>query len=213
MGAEEPYPPRCLHADNDTDVTETLWASVLSATNIIRLALVLLFHLGFPDGVHVPIMTLLMVVGCSSFGMAHVSLVMCLRWIQPSTRDGHEYGGSFPFMELFTWTNGSIWSKLDRVLINNVWSSLDLTCSASFLPMEPALKAPLKALNRDEFGSIFEKAKEANVAFKDAVQAHMDDPLNVTLKSKCHELGKGLISCVGGGEDFIDQKSLAMSFY
>ncbi|KAG9136341.1 hypothetical protein Leryth_027573 [Lithospermum erythrorhizon] len=51
-----------------------------------------------------------------------------------------------------------------------------------------ALKPPLKALNRDEFGSIFEKAKEANVAFKEAVQAHMDDPLNVTLKLKCHEL-------------------------
>ncbi|GAA0160764.1 hypothetical protein LIER_17244 [Lithospermum erythrorhizon] len=43
-----------------------------------------------------------------------------------------------PFMgSFFTWTNGSIWSKLDRVLMNSVWGSLALTCSASFLPMEP----------------------------------------------------------------------------
>ncbi|KAG9151042.1 hypothetical protein Leryth_027205 [Lithospermum erythrorhizon] len=57
----------------------------------------------------------------------------------------------------------------------------------NFLHVQTSSKALLKALNRDEFGSIFEKAKEANVAFKEAVQAHMDDPLNVTLKLKCHE--------------------------
>ncbi|GAA0186769.1 hypothetical protein LIER_34057 [Lithospermum erythrorhizon] len=172
-----------------------------------------------------------------------------------------------PFMgSFFTWTNGSIWSKLDKVLINGVWGSLALTCSASFLPMEPmsdhctviislvknfangtrpfkfmnmwlehpsfddvlrsvwdtwhegitqfslcsklkALKAPLNSLNREEFGSIFEKAMEANVAFKDAVQAHMDDPLNDTLKSKCHELRERANFLLAAERSFISQKS------
>ncbi|GAA0142619.1 hypothetical protein LIER_03474 [Lithospermum erythrorhizon] len=152
----------------------------------------------------------------------------------------------------FTWTNSSIWSKLDRVLMNNVWSSLDLTCSASFLPMElvsdhypvitslvknftsgirpfkfmnmwldhpsfddvlrsvwdtwhggmahfslcsklKALKALLKALNRDEL--------------EEGVQAHMDDPLNVTLKLKCHELGECANFLSEAEWSFISQKS------
>ncbi|GAA0160519.1 hypothetical protein LIER_17058 [Lithospermum erythrorhizon] len=37
----------------------------------------------------------------------------------------------------YTWTNGSLWSKLDRVLMNSVWSDRGLMCSAEFLPMEP----------------------------------------------------------------------------
>ncbi|KAG9133643.1 hypothetical protein Leryth_021637 [Lithospermum erythrorhizon] len=101
----------------------------------------------------------------------HLTLVwLCkaFKWMALGLEDAPSMGS------FFTWTNGSIWSKLDRVLMNNVWSSLDLTCSASFLPMEPV--------------SDHCPAKEANAAFKEAVQAHMDDPLNVTLKLKCHEL-------------------------
>ncbi|GAA0140201.1 hypothetical protein LIER_35201 [Lithospermum erythrorhizon] len=70
-----------------------------------------------------------------------------------------------------------------------------------------ALKTPLKALNRDEFGSIFEKAKEANAAFKEAVQAHMDDPLNETLKLKCHELRERANFLSEAERSFISQKS------
>ncbi|GAA0160354.1 hypothetical protein LIER_16928 [Lithospermum erythrorhizon] len=70
-----------------------------------------------------------------------------------------------------------------------------------------ALKAPLKALNRDEFGSIFEKAKEANAAFKEAVQAYMDDPLNVSLKLKCHELRERANFLSEDERRFIGQKS------
>ncbi|GAA0162662.1 hypothetical protein LIER_18702 [Lithospermum erythrorhizon] len=70
-----------------------------------------------------------------------------------------------------------------------------------------ALKTPLKALNRDEFGTIFEKAKEANAAFKQAVHAHMDDPLNVTLKLKCHKLRERANFLSEAERSFISQKS------
>ncbi|GAA0144297.1 hypothetical protein LIER_44065 [Lithospermum erythrorhizon] len=37
----------------------------------------------------------------------------------------------------YTWTNDSLWPKLDRVLMNYVWSDRGLMCIAEFLPMEP----------------------------------------------------------------------------
>lgn len=33
----------------------------------------------------------------------------------------------------YTWTNGSVWTKLDRVLINSDWQSSSLCCTAEFL--------------------------------------------------------------------------------
>ncbi|KAG9154542.1 hypothetical protein Leryth_014983 [Lithospermum erythrorhizon] len=35
----------------------------------------------------------------------------------------------------FSWTNGSLWTKLDRVLMNDVWHRKGLMCLANFLPM------------------------------------------------------------------------------
>ncbi|GAA0165339.1 reverse transcriptase [Lithospermum erythrorhizon] len=166
----------------------------------------------------------------------------------------------------FTWTNGSIWSKLDRALVNDGWTTLGLTCSVSFLPMEPvsdhcplvvslvrcfpggvrpfnflnmwlehpsfdeilgskwglwvggtaqfswasklkSLKAPLKSLNREEFGGIFEKAKAANGCFKEAVKAHMADPLNEDLKHQCQVLGDKACFLMNAEWSFISQKS------
>ena len=37
----------------------------------------------------------------------------------------------------FTWTNGTLCTKLDRVLINDAWSDLGLVCMANFMEMEP----------------------------------------------------------------------------
>ncbi|GAA0183546.1 hypothetical protein LIER_31085 [Lithospermum erythrorhizon] len=166
----------------------------------------------------------------------------------------------------FTWTNGSIWSKLDRALMNDGWTTLGLTCSATFLPMEPvsdhcpffvsavrcfsrgvrpfkflnmwlehplfeeimgskwgvwvggsaqaslasklkSLKSPLKSLNRDEFGSIFEKAKAANVCFKEAVKAHMADPGNENLKHQCQVLREKASFFMNAERNFINKKS------
>ncbi|CAH9134267.1 unnamed protein product [Cuscuta epithymum] len=39
--------------------------------------------------------------------------------------------------EFFTWHRGSIWAKLDRVLINPIWSAQSVTCQAHFCDMEP----------------------------------------------------------------------------
>ncbi|CAH9071538.1 unnamed protein product [Cuscuta epithymum] len=39
--------------------------------------------------------------------------------------------------EFFTWHRGSIWAKLDRVLINPLWSAQSVTCQAHFVEMEP----------------------------------------------------------------------------
>lgn len=33
----------------------------------------------------------------------------------------------------FTWTNGTIWSKIDRFLLNAEWHSVDLHCTAEFM--------------------------------------------------------------------------------
>ncbi|GAA0166841.1 hypothetical protein LIER_21906 [Lithospermum erythrorhizon] len=38
----------------------------------------------------------------------------------------------------FSWTNGSLWTKLDRVLMNDVWHRMGLVCLAKFLPMLPS---------------------------------------------------------------------------
>ncbi|GAA0149858.1 hypothetical protein LIER_37009 [Lithospermum erythrorhizon] len=38
----------------------------------------------------------------------------------------------------YTWTNGTLWFKLDRVLMNPVWSDLGVLCTIEFLSMEPA---------------------------------------------------------------------------
>ncbi|CAH9094512.1 unnamed protein product [Cuscuta epithymum] len=127
--------------------------------------------------------------------------------------------------EFFTWNKGTVWAKLDRVLINSSWSQHSLDCRAHFHEMEPEfdhtaivatilknsanrakpfkffnmwikhpkfsnivaqvwgqhiggsaqfslvrklklLKAPLKELNKMEFGHISMKAKEAKEDYK-----------------------------------------------
>ncbi|GAA0139883.1 hypothetical protein LIER_42597 [Lithospermum erythrorhizon] len=101
----------------------------------------------------------------------------------------------------YTWTNGSLWSKLDRVLMNSVSSDRRLMCSAEFLPMEPTsnhcpvlatvgaeirgtaqyvlcgklklLKKPLRKLNCDEFRGIFDKTSRVKEAFKAAIILQM----------------------------------------
>ncbi|GAA0157717.1 hypothetical protein LIER_14923 [Lithospermum erythrorhizon] len=37
----------------------------------------------------------------------------------------------------YTWTNVSLWSKLDRVLMNPVWCDLVLVCTTKFLSVGP----------------------------------------------------------------------------
>ncbi|GAA0150724.1 hypothetical protein LIER_09599 [Lithospermum erythrorhizon] len=129
----------------------------------------------------------------------------------------------------YTWTNGSLWSKIDRVLMNPVWSDLGLMCTAELFPSEPTydhfpvlatmvsqpqrgsrsfkfynmwithrdsiweteiwgtaqyvlcgklnlLKKPLRKLNRDEFGGIFDKTSRAKKAFKAAIILQMATP-------------------------------------
>ncbi|GAA0164288.1 hypothetical protein LIER_39754 [Lithospermum erythrorhizon] len=66
---------------------------------------------------------------------------------------------------------------------------------------------PLKSLNRDEFGSIFEKAKAANVCFKEAVKAHMADPGNENLKHQCQVLREKASFFMNAERSFISQKS------
>lgn len=36
---------------------------------------------------------------------------------------------------VFTWTDRTVWSKLDRVMVNHEWLHLDYCCNASFLPI------------------------------------------------------------------------------
>lgn len=38
--------------------------------------------------------------------------------------------------EIFTWTNGCVKAKLDRVLINPAWQNLNLACNIEFLTMD-----------------------------------------------------------------------------
>ncbi|CAH9148298.1 unnamed protein product [Cuscuta epithymum] len=38
--------------------------------------------------------------------------------------------------EFFTWNKGNLWAKLDRVLINDSWNQLGITCKAHFEEME-----------------------------------------------------------------------------
>lgn len=45
---------------------------------------------------------------------------------------GLEY--AFSTGSRFTWTNGTHWAKLDRVLHNSIWSSLNMECWANFVP-------------------------------------------------------------------------------
>ncbi|KAK4348244.1 hypothetical protein RND71_034583 [Anisodus tanguticus] len=47
-----------------------------------------------------------------------------------------------------------------------------------------SLKHPLKELNTCAFGSIAQRSTSANLEFKKAIKAHMDDPLNDELKSE-----------------------------
>lgn len=40
----------------------------------------------------------------------------------------------FSVSSRFTWSNGTHWAKLDRVLVNSNWNALNLDCQAEFLP-------------------------------------------------------------------------------
>ena len=50
----------------------------------------------------------------------------------------------------YTWTNHTVWSKLDRVMMNDIWAQSDIPVSTEFLPPGcsdhcPSVKFPRNA--------------------------------------------------------------------
>lgn len=147
---------------------------------------------------------------------------------------------------LFTWTNGNVWSRIDRVLVNSEWNQQRLHCLVEALPfcsqsdhsillvsltpqtqalnrpfkfhnmwmLHPTfhsimreawctplngtiqltlcmklnnLKLPLKALNRQEFSHIFERARRAKAAYSKIQTQLMLNPSFPILKVQAKE--------------------------
>ncbi|KAK6142914.1 hypothetical protein DH2020_023262 [Rehmannia glutinosa] len=115
----------------------------------------------------------------------------------------------------FTWTNNTIWCRLDRALINSAWSNSNWRCSAdihvpgnvsdhspivvSFFEQKgkaqfilckklKALKPSLKELNTFHFSQISSRVKQVKTALKNSqIQLHTD-PLNSALCDSVKEL-------------------------
>ncbi|GAA0184622.1 hypothetical protein LIER_31910 [Lithospermum erythrorhizon] len=87
----------------------------------------------------------------------------------------------------YTWTNGSLWSKLDRVLMNPMWNYLGLMCRVEFLPMEPT-SDHYPVLARGRVWGFSDKASRAKEAFKAAIVLQMATPDDMALKEEVRVL-------------------------
>ncbi|KAJ6370145.1 hypothetical protein OIU76_028422 [Salix suchowensis] len=95
-----------------------------------------------------------------------------------------------------TWSNGSIWSKIDRVLVNPLWSALHQSTHVhfglehgsfggpamySFCKKLKSLKIPLKRLNEHHFSHISERVSHAEMDLDILQSALHGDPNNQQL--------------------------------
>ncbi|KAK4348246.1 hypothetical protein RND71_034585 [Anisodus tanguticus] len=77
----------------------------------------------------------------------------------------------------------------------------------SAIALLKSLKRPLKELNTCAFGSIAQRATSAKLEFKEAIKAHMDDPLNDELKSEVSVLRAKMNFLLESKRHYLQQKA------
>ncbi|KAH6773623.1 hypothetical protein C2S51_012027 [Perilla frutescens var. frutescens] len=132
----------------------------------------------------------------------------------------------------FTWSkdDGSIRSKLDRVMINNAWLENEWECkflqlveeewydrgfgTAQFLYAKKLemLQRYLRELNKNEFEAITVRASEAKAALE-TVEANLDaNPMDSHLRETTKELRKNALFLVEAERQFYSQKAKCKYF-
>ncbi|XP_022880540.1 uncharacterized protein LOC111397792 [Olea europaea var. sylvestris] len=125
---------------------------------------------------------------------------------------------------LYTWTNNSVWSKIDRAMVNDVWGQNGIYGLAEFLPSgclfdhSPCvtfdvvgtkqfvlckklynLKGALKELNAKHFGHISIRANDAKRELEAAQLRLHDQPANVHYQLMVAQLRKKAMGVTQGG--------------
>ncbi|KAI5683700.1 hypothetical protein M9H77_04928 [Catharanthus roseus] len=85
----------------------------------------------------------------------------------------------------YTWTNNTVWSKIDRAMCMQSQFTSGLQASARKLKL---LKTPLKAVNKNHFGHISTKADIAREDLKVAQYSLHDILQNTTLREAVTDL-------------------------
>ncbi|XP_022847501.1 uncharacterized protein LOC111370020 [Olea europaea var. sylvestris] len=129
----------------------------------------------------------------------------------------------------YTWTDGSVWNKIDRAMINDIWVQNGAYVVANFLPSSclsehspcvvsgtkqfilckqlSKLKEDLKELKIKHFGHISTRANEAKIELEAAQLQLHNQPKNVDFQLLVAKLRKKVIGLCEAERSFYYQKT------